>query len=98
MLLQRFTNSRIPAVLLALLVVAGCASGSPAKAPESRRDQPHRAGDAVEGEQAELAIPPQVQTLYEQAASAMAAGDYVDAAPTAHGGPTSDQLSEGAGR
>jgi tetratricopeptide (TPR) repeat protein len=79
MLLQRFTNSRIPAVLLALLVVAGCASGSPAKAPESRRDQPHRGGDAVEGEQAELAIPPQVWTLYEQAASAMAAGDYVDA-------------------
>ena len=79
MLLQRFTNSRIPAVLLALLVVAGCASGSPAKAPESRRDQPHRGGDAAEGEQAELAIPPQVWTLYEQAASAMAAGDYVDA-------------------
>ncbi len=79
MLLQRFTDSRIPAVLLALLVFAGCASGGPAKDPESRRDQPRQGGDAVEGQQAELAIPPQVQTLYEQAASAMAAGDYVDA-------------------
>jgi tetratricopeptide (TPR) repeat protein len=79
MLLQRFTNSRIPAVLLALLVFAGCASGGPAKAPESRRDQSRQGGDAVEGQQAELAVPPQIQTLYEQAASAMAAGDYVDA-------------------
>ena len=79
MLLQRFTNNRIPAALLALLVFAGCASGGPTKEPESRRDQSRQGGDAVEGQQAELAIPPQVQTLYEQAASAMAAGDYVDA-------------------
>ena len=78
MLLQRFTNSmRVSMPLVALLVLAGCASGGPAKVPDSRAASSQ--GDVAKGGQPELAIPPQVRTLYEQAASAMAAGDFVDA-------------------
>ncbi|MGB5332949.1 MAG: tetratricopeptide repeat protein [Woeseiaceae bacterium] len=78
MWLQRFTNNeRIPIALLALLVLAGCASDGPAKAPDSRSASSQ--GEVAEGPQPELAIPPQVRTLYEQAASSMAAGDFVDA-------------------
>ena len=78
MLLQRFTNNmRVSMPLLALLVLAGCASGGPAKSPDSRAASSQ--GDVAKGGQPELAIPPQVRTLYEQAASAMAAGDFVDA-------------------
>ena len=78
MLLQRFINSgRVPIALLVLLVLAGCASGGAAKTPDSRAAS--GPGDVAEGLQPELAIPPQVRTLYEQAVSAMAAGDFVDA-------------------
>ena len=77
MLLQRLTDSRsVVAMSLVLFVLAGCAGGSPAKAPESRR----ASGDPVAaGEAGAVAVPPQVQTLYEQAVASMAAGDYVDA-------------------
>jgi len=78
MLLQRFIrHARTPAALLTLLVFAGCASGGPARAPESRAES--RNGGIIDGQQAAELIPPKVRTLYEQAASAMAAGDYVDA-------------------
>ncbi len=78
MLLQRFTNNmRVLMPLLALLVLAGCASRGPAKSPDSTVASSQ--GDVAKGGQPELAIPPQVRTLYEQAASAMAAGDFVDA-------------------
>ena len=77
MLLQRFINSRsVPAALFVLLMLVGCAGGSPQKAAESRRGS---APDMANGELLESAVPPQVQTLYEQAAAAMAGGDYVDA-------------------
>ncbi len=77
MLLQRLINSRsVPVALLVLITVGGCAGGSPAKAPESQRAIKSEIGG---GAVAESAIPPQVRTLYEQAAAAMAAGDYVDA-------------------
>jgi len=77
MLLQRFIKSRsVTATLLVLVTLGGCAGGSPQKASESRRaTESEIAGGAYAG----AAIPPQVQTLYEQAAAAMAAGDYVDA-------------------
>jgi tetratricopeptide (TPR) repeat protein len=78
MLSQRFTDSgRISAVLAALLVFAGCASGGPGTPAESGARP--RAGDVVEGEDAALIIPPEVQTMYERAVSSMAAGDFVDA-------------------
>ena len=78
MLLQRFIEIwRFPVAVLALLVLAACASGGSAKAPQSR-SLPDQAG-AASGPEAELAVPPQVLTLYEQAVSAMAAGDFVDA-------------------
>ncbi len=78
MLLQRFIDSsRISTVVFALLVTAGCASGGSVQAPQSR-SLPGQGG-AANGPEAELAVPPQVRTLYEQAVSAMAAGDYVDA-------------------
>jgi len=78
MLLQRFIDiGRLPVALLALLGLVACASGGPAKAPDSE-PAPLEA-ESVEGQQATVVIPPQVQTLYEQAASVMAAGDYADA-------------------
>ncbi len=77
MLLQRLINSRsVPLALLVLVTAGGCAGGSPAKAPESQRATK---SEIASGALAESAIPPQVRTLYEQAAAAMAAGDYVDA-------------------
>jgi tetratricopeptide (TPR) repeat protein len=78
MLSQRFIEiGRVPAVLLALLGFAGCASGGPATAPESGGESGR--GDVVQGEDTAVAIPPQTQTMYEQAVSSMAAGDFVDA-------------------
>ena len=77
MLLRRFTEIRsVIAAALALVVLAGCASGGPAKAPESRGTA---ASPVAPGEPGEETVPPQVQTLYEQAVASMAAGDYVDA-------------------
>ena len=79
MLLPRFTESKCrAALLLAALVVAGCAGGGPQRSTESSPEQP-RARDAGDGLRGGTEIPADVQTLYEQAASAMAAGDYVDA-------------------
>ncbi len=78
MLLQRCINfGRVTAAMLLLIVFAGCASGGSVSAPESGPGS--RRTDAGDGEQSALPVPPQVQTLYEQAASAMAAGDFVDA-------------------
>ncbi len=76
MLLQRFIkNSRTAVSVLAMLAVAGCAGGGAAKAPRPAAQQ----AEAVAGESVTPEIPPQVQTLYEQAAASMAAGDFVDA-------------------
>ncbi|MCP4300922.1 MAG: tetratricopeptide repeat protein [Gammaproteobacteria bacterium] len=77
MLLQRFIDiGRVPAGLLALLVFAGCASGGLVTTSESGAES--RRGNVVEGEEAAVIIPPQAQTMYEQAVSSMAAGDFVD--------------------
>ncbi|MDH3615446.1 MAG: tetratricopeptide repeat protein [Gammaproteobacteria bacterium] len=78
MLLQRFIDiGRLPAALFALLGLVACASGGPAKPADSEPES--LTGEGVDGQQVTVVIPPQVQTLYEQAAAAMAAGDYVDA-------------------
>jgi tetratricopeptide (TPR) repeat protein len=78
MLLQRFINyfsSRccLPALVVCLSLLAGCGSmPSGSSATE--------AGQAAGSESAESrVIPPQVQTLYEQAVASMAAGDDMDA-------------------
>ncbi len=79
MLSPRFTDNKcLAAVLLFALGIAGCAGGGPMKAPESGLDQPGQLG-VVEGQTGEPAIPPEVQTRYEQAAAVMAAGDFTDA-------------------
>ena len=77
MLLQRFTRNRPLATgLLTLLVVAGCTSTGP-----TRDTEPRTKSDAapVAGGAPVLAVPPEAQTMFEQAAAAMAAGDFVDA-------------------
>jgi tetratricopeptide (TPR) repeat protein len=77
MLLQRLIDGRsILAALFVLAFLGGCAAGGPARAPES---QGAAKSERASGQVAESEIPAQVRTLYEQAAAAMAAGDYVDA-------------------
>ena len=76
MLLQRRTNKTpLAGALLALLVLAGCGGSGPTRDTVDP-------GQAVGGDRSAAAmpaIPPQAQTLYEQATAAMAAGDFVDA-------------------
>lgn len=74
MLLQRFI-SRLPlaAGLLALLVAAGCAGSGP-----TREAVPRDAGGTKEAAAVPV-IPADAQTLFEQAAAVMAAGDFLDA-------------------
>jgi len=86
MSLRRCTNghalismSRRPAPLLLLwsvMVVAGCASGGPKPAAD---DQSAPRAAATREPVVMPDIPPQAQTMYEQAAAAMGAGDFVDA-------------------
>ncbi len=74
MLSQPSTDIRqmlhVPALLLAAVLSAGCASGT---AP--RTD----GGVAAAGSDAQRSIPHRAQTLYEQAVAAMAAGNALDA-------------------
>jgi tetratricopeptide (TPR) repeat protein len=66
MSLRRFT--RVIAAAACVLAIAGCATGpSTPKSVDAQAD-----GDG-------RVVPPQVQTQYEQAAAAMAVGDFVDA-------------------
>jgi tetratricopeptide (TPR) repeat protein len=71
MLLQRFT--RLPLLAL-VLVLAACGSSGPKPETGGRNA-------AVGGETgADIRdVPPQAQTMFEQAAAVMAAGDYLDA-------------------
>jgi len=81
MLLHRFTSRGrlVVAVsaLLALSVIAGCASTGPR--PAADKQSAGRANDVANGQPMSLEVPAHVQTLYEQAAAAMGAGDFVDA-------------------
>ena len=79
MLLQRCTkNIQAAAVLLAMLLVAGC-GGSTAVRSSSTPQQATGTEQATDGRQLEETVPPAVLTLFEQAASSMAAGDFIDA-------------------
>jgi Flp pilus assembly protein TadD len=79
MLLPRFTN-RMPslALLLAMLVVAGCGGTSSVKSSSGPQEF-GRTEDTPVGDDRALAIPPAALTLFEQAVAAMAGGDFVDA-------------------
>jgi tetratricopeptide (TPR) repeat protein len=82
MLLQRCINKevarsagRIAIVAIAALTLAACAGGGGPKPDKKARGVP--AG--MEGARFGADIPPEAQTLYEQAVSVMAAGDRTDA-------------------
>jgi len=79
MLSQRCTNrTPLAGALLALLVLAGC-GGTGLTRDTADSGQTVDGGRPVAGDAATPVIPPQAQTLYEQASAAMAAGDFVDA-------------------
>ena len=73
MLLRRCTRLHLLLPVTAL-IVAGCASSGP-KPDSGDRAQPQ--ADAAVQQPVMPEIPPQALTMYEQAAAAMAAGDYV---------------------
>ncbi len=66
------TAAPLASVLAAVLLVAGCAGGPTSKAPKAEAKAAVEAGEMRE-------IPPQAQTLFEQAAAVLAAGDYLEA-------------------
>ncbi|NCF71905.1 MAG: tetratricopeptide repeat protein [Gammaproteobacteria bacterium] len=80
MLLQRCTDKMrlMTAMLLALLLLAGCGGSAGVK---NAAVPQQTAGALSDGDNSELApvIPAGALTLFEQAAAAMAAGDFVDA-------------------
>ena len=79
MSLRRFIDRTSPvAGLLLLLAVAGCGGSGAVR----QSDQPERRAGGAEPAEARSAmpgIPPEAQTLFEQATAVMAAGDFVDA-------------------
>jgi len=75
MLLQRCFKTRLPAVVLALLLLGGCAGSAPTARPDAGR--PGAVTNAANDPDA--AVPAAALTLYEQATAAMASGDRVDA-------------------
>ena len=74
MLLQHFSSLRLAVVLLIGFVLSGCASGPrPAKTGAAQTPRQVAAEERLRG------VPTRALTLFEQAASAMAAGDEIDA-------------------
>ena len=74
MLLQHFSNLRLAIVLIIGIVLSGCASGlKPAKTDTAQTPR------QVAAEARLRDVPTKALTLFEQAASAMAAGDPIDA-------------------
>ena len=81
MLLQRLTRPALPGMasllaVAALMIITGCASSGPKPAAQKQRQT--NVGSA-EADTADVEVPAQARTLYEQATSVMAAGDFVDA-------------------
>lgn len=77
MLSLRFTSKGLTTlIILAILVMTGCASG-PKSAGESGRDGVQMRPGGKPG--TALEVPPKAMTLYEQAVSSMASGDTIDA-------------------
>ena len=79
MLLRRFTDrTSLAAVLLAMLVAAGCGGVGTVRDAEAPQQQ---AGTAQPAEEAvsRPEIPPEALTQFEQATAVMAAGDFLDA-------------------
>ena len=67
---QSIKSGRLISGLAVILLAAGCASGP----------KPERAAAAAGGQSGDVReVPPQAQTLYEQAVASMAAGDTIDA-------------------
>jgi len=79
MWLQRYINQFMRLLILAtVLLVAGCASSGPK--PQGSRDRAPATEDVAAGaEQVLPEIPPQAQTMFEQAVAVMASGDFLDA-------------------
>lgn len=72
MLLPRFIDGlRLAPALLLVLAIAGCAGSGPVREPEPDPVDAAAAGQPV--------IPDAALTMFEQAVSVMAAGDFVDA-------------------
>ena len=79
MWLQRYIDVTVRLLVPAtILIVAGCASSGP-KAPKRSKAEAPSAAVGSPGQEQALEIPPQAQTLFEQAVAAMAAGDNIDA-------------------
>ena len=78
MWLQRYidmsTRLLVPATIL---IVAGCASSGPKPAKSGKVEAPVTASAA--GQEVFPEITPQAQTMFEQAVSVMASGDFLDA-------------------
>ena len=85
MLLQRCINKevarslgRIAIAVIASLTLAACAGGNSGTKP-NKKSKAGGVPAGVEGARFGAEIPPEAQTLYEQAVSVMAAGDLTDA-------------------
>jgi len=79
MLLQRCTdNKSLIAMLLGMLLLAGCGGYGAVKSSSGSQQSASPDSARTGGEFARV-VPPTALTLFEQAASSMAAGDFVDA-------------------
>ncbi len=79
MLLPRCTNKMpLLVLLLAVMIFSGCGGTSAVKSSSGPQEL-SRTESAPMGDDPALAIPPAALTLFEQAAAAMAGGDFVDA-------------------